>query len=124
VFANLVENALKHNDKPMPAVEVLCEDAGDAWEIVVRDNGPGIEPAFRERAFQLFQRGSGTREDGSGTGLAIVKRIVEQHGGSVWIDAAPGGGAEFRFTFPKGQGVREVPVLEEAGLYARVRELV
>jgi signal transduction histidine kinase len=124
VFANLLENALKYNDKPTPVVEASCRDAGGAWEFVVRDNGPGIDPAFRERAFKLFQRGPGAREAGSGAGLAIVKRIVEQHGGRVWIEGEPGEGAAFRFTIPKA-GAREVPILTDAeALDARVRELV
>ncbi|HWH08462.1 MAG TPA: ATP-binding protein, partial [Candidatus Thermoplasmatota archaeon] len=84
VVCNLLENALKYNDKTDPLVQVSCRDAGDEWELSVRDNGPGIDPAFRERVFKLFQRGPGAKESGSGAGLAIVKRIVEQHGGRVW----------------------------------------
>lgn len=101
VFCNLMENALKYNDKPQPIVEVGCADLGDEWEVSVRDNGPGIDSAFRERVFKLFQRGPGAKEAGSGAGLAIVKRIVEQHDGTVWVQGEPGQGADFRFTLPK-----------------------
>jgi light-regulated signal transduction histidine kinase (bacteriophytochrome) len=101
VFSNLFENAIKYNDKDAPRVEVTLRDRGDEWEFGVRDNGPGIDSAFRERVFKLFQRGPGAKEAGSGAGLAIVKRIVEQHGGHVWVEGAPGEGADFRFTLPK-----------------------
>lgn len=101
VFANLLENALKHNDKPEPVIEVTWRDAGEEIEVSVRDNGPGVQPAYHERIFQLFQRGTSSREGGSGAGLAIVKRIVEQHGGRVWVERRPGPGADFRFTLPK-----------------------
>lgn len=101
VFCNLIENALKYNDKPEPTVTIAVEEHKAEWEFVVKDNGPGIEPAFRERAFQLFQRGANVEPgSGSGAGLAIVKRIVEQHGGHIWI-ADSKSGAEFRFTLPK-----------------------
>jgi signal transduction histidine kinase len=101
VLANLLENALKYNDHPEPRVVVAAVERESTWEFVVRDNGPGIEPLYRDRVFQLFQRGPHAKEPGSGAGLAIVKRIVEQHGGRVWILDAEGGGAEFRFTVPK-----------------------
>lgn len=100
VFANLIENALKYNDKTTPRIVVGAREGPEEIEFSVRDNGPGIESSMRERVFQLFQRGSARDGAGSGAGLAIVKRIVEQHGGRVWIEGPPGGGADFRFTLP------------------------
>jgi signal transduction histidine kinase len=108
VLGNLLENALKYNDKERPVVVIAAQEWGEEWEFRIRDNGPGIDPAFHERAFQLFQRGPNAKAaSGSGAGLAIVKRIVEQHGGRIWIaDGAPGEGVEFRFTLPKAAAVQ------------------
>jgi len=112
VFANLVENALKYGLAERPVVELAVEDEGERWRFSVTDNGPGIPEEYRERIFGLFQRGPRTDEAGSGAGLAIVKRIVEQHGGRVWLASEAGDGATFVFTLPKTRprpGDREAP---------------
>lgn len=102
VFANLVENALKYCDASSAVVAIGCEELEDEWRFVVRDNGPGIPPAFHDRIFHLFQRGPGaTSESGSGAGLAIVKRIAEQHGGRAWVESEPGHGAAFYVALPR-----------------------
>lgn len=103
VIANLVENALKYGrrDGHPPRVELGFEETPEGWRLFVADDGPGIPPQYQERIFLLFQRGPDVNENGSGAGLAIVKRIVEQHGGRVWVDSQPNKGASFSFTLPR-----------------------
>jgi len=102
VLLNLVGNALKYTDGKPPRVEIACEDAKDHWQFSVRDNGIGIEPRNFERVFELFQRLHSQHEyEGSGIGLVIVKKIVEQGGGKVWVESSPPNGACFCFTVPK-----------------------
>jgi len=102
VFSNLLTNAIKYNDKPRKLVEVTwVEHPADGLdEFVVRDNGIGIPEKHLERIFKIFQRLHGTNEYGGGTGvgLNIVKKIVEQHGGTVWVESEPGKGSAFHFT--------------------------
>jgi light-regulated signal transduction histidine kinase (bacteriophytochrome) len=101
LFQNLVANALKfHGDAP-PRIEIYAERLESEWRFAVRDNGIGIEPQYKERIFIIFQR-LHTREQYSGTGigLAVCKRIVERHGGRIWVESEIGQGATFYFTLP------------------------
>lgn len=102
LFQNLIGNAVKFR-KPgqPPRVEVLAEREGDCWRVSVRDNGIGMDPRFSDRVFVLFQR-LHTREEyeGTGLGLAICKKIVERHGGRIWVESKEGEGAVFFFTLP------------------------
>lgn len=106
VFHNLISNAIKYNDKPHPEVEVGCEEKADPqtgqaeYVIHVRDNGLGIKEEYFEKIFQLFQRLQ-RDEEGTGIGLTIVKRVVEWHGGRIWVDSEFGKGTTFFFTLPK-----------------------
>lgn len=102
VFANLIENALKYARTERPIVTIGVDETPTEWRFHVRDNGQGIPPAFHDRIFHLFQRGPDAgASNGSGAGLAIVKRIAEQHGGRAWVESAPGQGACFYITIPR-----------------------
>lgn len=100
LMQNLIGNAVKycHPDRP-PHVRITARRDGDLWEFAVADNGIGIAPQYFDRIFLIFQR-LHTREkyDGSGIGLAICKKIVEHHGGRIWVDSVPGQGSTFYFT--------------------------
>jgi two-component system, sensor histidine kinase and response regulator len=100
ILANLIGNALKFSAKsPRPRVEVVLAAGGGVPAIVVRDNGVGFDPSRAQRIFGLFQRLHTEKAfPGTGVGLAIVKRLVERHGGSITFDSTPGEGTTFRFT--------------------------
>jgi signal transduction histidine kinase len=103
LFQNLLSNAIKYMDKPQGEVRVTCTEDEDAWRFAVADNGPGIEARYFERIFQLFETlAPRDRVEGTGVGLALVKKIVELEGGRIWVESVPGAGATFRFTLPKG----------------------
>lgn len=103
VLQNLISNAIKYIDKPQGEVHVGCMAEGKAWKFYVRDNGPGIEQRHFERIFQLFQTLTPRdRAENTGVGLALVKKIIELHDGSVWLESKVGEGSTFFFTLPKG----------------------
>ncbi|MDD5412252.1 MAG: PAS domain S-box protein, partial [Methylobacter sp.] len=102
VLQNLIANAIRYMDKPQGRIEIDCIDQGESWRFSVADNGPGIETRHFERIFQLFQTlNPRDRVESTGVGLAIVKKIVEQCGGQVWVESAPGQGSTFFFTLSK-----------------------
>ncbi len=105
LLRNLVSNAIKFHGAAAPHIHVSAQLQGDAWRVTVADNGIGIDPKYQARIFEVFRRlHAQHRYPGTGIGLALVKRIVEQRGGSVGVDSALGGGSRFWFTILKGAG--------------------
>lgn len=103
VIRNLISNAIKHHHQPTQGkVEIAVQDLGDFWEFCIGDNGPGIAAQYHDRIFGLFQTlQSRDQVEGSGMGLAIVKKAVEQRGGAIRVESTEGQGTTFYFTWPK-----------------------
>ena len=101
VLMNLVSNAVKYHDKPQGHVWIEAKAVGDAFEFVVGDDGPGIEPAYHDRIFEVFQTLEARDvKESTGIGLSIVKKLVEEHQGSIRVESALGQGSAFIFTLP------------------------
>ncbi|GHA71878.1 sensor histidine kinase [Pontibacter akesuensis] len=108
VFSNLISNAIKYHDKDHGVISVRHHETEDFHVFSVADDGPGIEPAYHERIFVIFQTlQERDAVESTGVGLAIVKKIVEWQGGSIWVASQPGQGATFTFTWPKDTGKEE-----------------
>jgi len=101
VFQNLIANAIKFHGENPPRVHISAERENGEWVVCVRDNGIGIDPQYAERIFLIFQRLHRRGEySGTGIGLAICRKIVERHGGRIWVESSPGEGAAFYFALP------------------------
>jgi light-regulated signal transduction histidine kinase (bacteriophytochrome) len=101
VFQNLVGNALKFHGEQPPRVRVTVRRDGDFWEFAVADNGIGIDDDYAERIFVIFQRLHNKADyPGTGIGLAMCRKIVEYHGGRIWLDTSVESGSRFCFTLP------------------------
>ncbi|MDN3689814.1 PAS domain-containing protein [Cyclobacterium jeungdonense] len=114
VFQNLIGNALKYKrpDNP-PQIEIQAEAAGDFWRFFIKDNGIGIDPIYHEKIFIIFNRLHNNEEyTGTGMGLAIVKKIIENLGGTIGVESAKGNGSTFYFTLPRPSGAIETSRLE------------
>lgn len=119
VVQNLVSNAVKFVDGRAPEVTIGAEREGAWWRLWVRDNGIGMDSAHARRIFEPFQRLNGEEHyEGTGIGLAVCERIVQRHGGRIWVDSAPGEGSTFSFTLPSA-AVGDSPVPAPTALAGR-----
>jgi PAS domain S-box-containing protein len=100
LFQNLIGNALKYRGPEPPRIEITVEPGNAKWLFAVRDNGIGIAPAYHERIFILFQRLYNREYPGTGIGLALCRKIIQTHGGEIWVESEVGQGATFKFTLP------------------------
>ena len=102
VFQNLIGNALKYRTDDPPRIHVSATRLDAGWRFSVEDNGIGIDPQYKEKIFGVFKRlHRDQKYGGTGIGLAICQRVVERHGGRIWVESEPGKGSTFYFTVPE-----------------------
>jgi len=101
LFAYLFDNAIKYNHQTDAKIQLIAQDLETNWQFQLQDNGPGIPVKEFERVFQIFQTLQPIEQAGTGMGLTLAKKIVEQHGGYIWLDAAIRSGTTVCFTWPK-----------------------
>jgi len=101
LMLNLMDNALKYRRDRAPVIYLSALQIEDVWVFSVTDNGIGIEPQHHEKVFEVFKRLHTQSEfPGTGIGLAVCRRVVEGHGGKIWVSSVPGQGSVFSFTLP------------------------
>jgi len=102
LMQNLIGNALKYNISAKPEIIIDAQEDEHSWTFSVKDNGIGFETKFNQKIFDIFQRlHSQSEYSGTGIGLSICKKIVERHGGKIWVNSTEGVGSTFYFSFPK-----------------------
>lgn len=102
VLKNLLSNAIKFNTAPHPVIAIASRDEPEQHVLSVADNGIGVDPRYRERIFELFERLNPQEQfEGTGAGLAICKKVIESHGGRIWVESELGKGSTFYFTIPR-----------------------
>ena len=113
LLQNLIGNGIKYVERKNPQVTVSAIREGDAYVVTVEDNGIGIKTEDQERVFQIFKRLHTSEEyPGTGLGLALCRRIVERHGGRIWVESVPGQGSRFQFTLKASS---DLPLHKGAG---------
>jgi light-regulated signal transduction histidine kinase (bacteriophytochrome) len=100
LFQNLLSNSLKYRSSDVPKIDVSSEEQAGAYVISVRDNGVGIEPRYQSQIFAAFKRLHGREVPGTGLGLTMCRKIVEGHGGRIWVESEGKQGSVFKFTLP------------------------
>jgi PAS domain S-box-containing protein len=110
VFENLIGNALKYRSEKPPHILVTATEEARDWVFSVEDNGIGIPPEYQAQIFGIFKRLHGDEYPGTGIGLATCKKIVDRHGGTIWVESEPGKGSRFSFTLPRT--TKHVPNVE------------
>lgn len=100
LFQELIGNSIKYRSEEFPRIHISARMTGAEWHFAVADNGIGIDPRYADRIFGIFQRLHGQKYPGCGIGLAICKRIVERHGGRIWVESELDKGATFHFSLP------------------------
>jgi signal transduction histidine kinase len=102
VFQNLIDNAIKYNDKNLGVIEISCIAQDDCWQISIEDNGPGIAKKYQEKIFHLFQTlKPKDQAESTGIGLSLIEKTVTHWGGKIWVESEQGEGCAFIFTIPK-----------------------
>jgi PAS domain S-box-containing protein len=102
IFSNFISNAIKYNKNPKPTIKITCKELDKFYKFGIADNGDGIEPEFHEKIFVIFQTlEARDKVESTGVGLAIVKKIIDEKGGEVWVESEKGKGSTFYFTWPK-----------------------
>jgi PAS domain S-box-containing protein len=101
VFQNLISNALKYHGGHAPEVKIASDDLEEEWRFCVSDNGIGIAPQHQLRIFDIFERVHPHDYPGAGIGLSVCRRLIERHGGRIWVESEEGNGSRFCFTLPK-----------------------
>jgi len=108
LFQNLIGNGIKFHGAEPPRIHISCRRDGQWWVFSVKDHGIGFDSKYAERIFVMFQRLHAKGEyPGTGIGLAVCKKIVERHGGEIWVESRPGEGATFYFTIPTNRSGEE-----------------
>jgi signal transduction histidine kinase len=110
ILMNLTGNAIKHHDRKEGRIELEVEDRGGLYAFAVKDDGPGIAAEFHDEIFRIFRTLKPRDQvEGSGMGLAIVRKHIDSAGGAIWLESAEGEGSTFRFTWPKPQEQESIP---------------